>query len=153
MNIFVTNNCPAESAKYLDNKRCIKMTTESAQLLSNALHYYGFTGPYKATHMNHPCSIWTRTNRENYTWVLEHMKALCKEYTRRYDKIHKCESLVLIFEKGKQVIPNGALTNFINCARSKERGLDFTKITSVTEAYKKYLAARWKTDKRAPKWN
>ena len=47
---------------------------------------------YSATHVNHPSAIWARRCHENYMWLAQLNKALCVEYTYRYDKIHKCES-------------------------------------------------------------
>ena len=45
--------------------------------------------PWKLTHMNHPCSIWTRESYENYMWHLELMKNLLNEYQVRYQRKHK----------------------------------------------------------------
>ena len=45
---------------------------------------------YKATHINHPSAVWCRNSIENYSWLVEHFFALCKEYSTRYNKIHKC---------------------------------------------------------------
>ena len=49
------------------------------------------TTPYKLTHKNHPCSVWARTSLDNFKWLGELGLELCKEYTYRYDKVHKCE--------------------------------------------------------------
>jgi malate/lactate dehydrogenase len=38
MNIFATSPCPIQSAKALDDKRIVKMCSESLQLLVTALH-------------------------------------------------------------------------------------------------------------------
>ena len=51
---------------------------------------------YKATHLNHPSAIWTRSNRSCYEYLHKLTVALCKEYTYRYGKIHKCESSGLL---------------------------------------------------------
>lgn len=55
--------------------------------------------PYMATHLNHPSTIWTRYSKETYSYMVELLKALCKEYTYRYNKVHKCESMVSLFER------------------------------------------------------
>lgn len=49
--------------------------------------------PYRLTHKNHPCSIWTRKSKANYMWLAELGLELCTEYTHRYDKIHKTEQI------------------------------------------------------------
>jgi hypothetical protein len=46
---------------------------------------------YKATHINHPSAVWVRQSYDNYMWLHSLTEALCKEYTYRYVKIHKCE--------------------------------------------------------------
>lgn len=45
---------------------------------------------YQATHINHPCSVWTRESVENYQWLFDHMIALCREYNYRWNKTHAC---------------------------------------------------------------
>ena len=66
MNIFATNSDPALAAKFLDDKRVVKMCLESAQLLCTAVIECGGEAPYKSIHKNHPCSIWVRKSRSNY---------------------------------------------------------------------------------------
>lgn len=46
---------------------------------------------YSATHINHPSAIWCRQSIANYDWLHSLLVELCKEYTYRYGKIHKCE--------------------------------------------------------------
>jgi len=50
--------------------------------------------PYKLTHKNHPCAVWVRESLDNYKWLVILGKELCKEYTYRYGKIHKCEAYI-----------------------------------------------------------
>lgn len=152
MNIFVSNSCPFESARFLDDKRVVKMVLESAQMLSTAIHCVGGYGPYKKTHVNHPCSVWARRSAENYHWLLSHFKALCNEYTRRYGKTHKCEQYLELFWKGMSIMPQGGLTPFANCAANESIGVSFKDVKDVPSAYKRYLYARWINDKREPTW-
>lgn len=155
MNIFATSNCPIESATFLDDKRCIKMCLESAQLLSTALRVNGYKGDdvYKIAHLNHPSSVWCRTTQGNYKWLLEHFRALCDEYTRRTGKIHASSKLLPIFEANVGLIPIGERMPFSNNARNLTKGVDFTHETNVTLAYQLYLSSRWESDKREPKWS
>lgn len=153
MNLFVTTPCPIQSAKILDDKRCIKMILESCQLLSTAARFYGGTPKYKSTHLNHPVTIWTRKSRSNYLWVYQHAKALCNEYTLRYGKTHACEQLLPELLRFATLIPNGPQYPFVNCARNKEQGVDYTNISDVHVAYQKYLSKRWDNDKKVPTWN
>jgi len=155
VNIFATSQCPIESAKFLDDKRCIKMCLETAQLLSTALRINGYKGDdvYKIAHLNHPSSIWTRATQGNYKWLVEHFRALCDEYTRRTGKIHASSKLLPIFEANVELIPVGEQLPFSNNARNLTKGVDFTHETDVTLAYQLYLSTRWESDKREPKWS
>lgn len=103
----------------LCNSHIVKMTVESAQMLSTThrmldgretkklsksgkrmSRYYELPDSredilYKAVHFNHPSTRWTMETSGNYSWHWNHFNALCKEYTHRYGKIHKTESLLL----------------------------------------------------------
>lgn len=61
---------------------------------------------YSATHVNHPSAIWVRKSSKNYMWLAEMLEELCKEYTYRYGKIHKIESIGLM-----QTLKNNFPTN------------------------------------------
>ena len=149
MNIFATYNSPQKSAIALDDKRVVKMVLESMQMLSTAIHFYGGESPYKPNHINHPCTIWARTNKENYQWLLEHFICLFKEYTYRYGKNHKCESYYGILKSGKKYIPDGKLTPFADCAAlSKE----YNFITNIHDRYRKCMINKWVNDIRKPEW-
>lgn len=145
MQIFVTYPDPIKCAKYLDNRRLIKMVLESAQLLSTAIHLNGDIGPYKITHKNHPLAIWTRTSQSNYQWLLQHLEALCAEYTRRFKKIHKTSTLIGIFSNKLKLIPSGKQTPFINCTTYKH-------IENVFISYRLELRKKWKNDIIKPRW-
>lgn len=90
MNIFYLDEDPDIAARLQYNKHVVKMVLESAQMLCTAHHYYdnGDHVPYKPCHINHPSTIWTRSNTEHYYWLYKHMLALGNEYTRRYGKTH-----------------------------------------------------------------
>lgn len=155
MNIFATSDCPIEAAQFLDDKRCIKMCLETAQLLSSALRLCGHSGEglYKITHKNHPSNIWARSTQGNYKWLLEHFRALCNEYTRRTGKTHASSKLLPIFEVNIQLIPVGERMPFSNNARNLTKGVDFTHEKNTIKAYQLYLSERWESDKREPKWS
>mgnify|MGYP000677805172 CR=1 FL=1 len=68
---------------------------------------------YSAVHMGHPCTVWTMESDTNYRWHYEHFIALCDEYTYRYGKTHKTDSIL----RGPlwtlpRNIPKGGLTPF-----------------------------------------
>lgn len=122
MNIFYLSHNPVEAAQQHLDKHVVKMILESAQLLCTAhrlldgiqtkqskttrsgkirdVKRYVLANPlnnevmYSATHINHPCAIWARDNINNYMWLYELFVALCDEYTFRYGKKHKTDTLM-----------------------------------------------------------
>lgn len=180
MNIFATNKCPKISAQYLDTKRVISQIKESAQMLCTALYisspdsflvvdytpltsksrkskkayYLGNTRIYAPTHKNHPSNVWARQTRENYVWLLRHFKALSDEYTKRRGKVHKSyKELYMVLLSASNLIPQGSLTEFANCAANQEKGVNCKHIKDVHKAYRIYLQERWKNDKITPVWS
>jgi len=96
VNIFYLDTSPSKAAEYSCDKHCVKMILESAQLLCTAHWILTPEAPkseyfFKPTHVNHPCSVWVKLSVSHYRWLHQHLEALCKEYTRRYQKIHKVE--------------------------------------------------------------
>lgn len=86
MNIFILDKDPVVAAQMQCNKHVVKMSLESVQLLCNV---HVVDTPYKKTHLKHPCTLWVKESLSNYKWLLEHARALCREYTFRYNKFHK----------------------------------------------------------------
>jgi hypothetical protein len=114
MNIFYLHNDPKTCAEMHNDKHCIKMILEYAQLLSTAhrvidgVELEGISASgrkrkfwtlgdsrdytlYKVTHVNHPSAIWCRQSYANYVWLSKLLTELCREYTYRYGKVHKVE--------------------------------------------------------------
>lgn len=97
MNIFVLDKDPSLCAQYHCDKHVIKMILESAQILSTVIQEHWGHGRveqlYKPTHKNHPCVLWARSP-ENFYWLYKLGKQLAKEYTHRYGKKHKSETIL-----------------------------------------------------------
>lgn len=146
MNIFVVDNDPIISAKMLCNKHVVKMIVESLQILSDC-HPQELV-QYKRTHYNHPCCIWARESIENYNWLYSHNLALCKEYTRRYNKIHKCESILLSLPAPD--LPQIPLTPFAQAMSEQYREVD------AVVAYRNYYISdkaymcKWMSEQDIP---
>jgi hypothetical protein len=87
------------------DKHVVKMILETCQLLCTTHHITESTyiPPYKMTHKNHPSTKWVRESQGNYNYLINLGKELCKEYTYRYGKIHKCQSY--IEEMGDNIPP------------------------------------------------
>ena len=87
MNIFYLHENPKVCAQMACDKHVVKMTCETAQLLSTA--HPPALAPYKHTHVNHPCALWARQSIENYQWLLRYGINLGIEFTFRFGKTHK----------------------------------------------------------------
>lgn len=100
MNIFYLDKSPYTTAEWHGDKHCVKMILETAQMLSTAHHQSGgcVEGLYKATHINHPCSIWVRENTANYDWAWQLLVALCDEFQLRRGKSHATSRLIPLLE-------------------------------------------------------
>ena len=113
MNIFVLSTDPILAAQMQCDKHVVKMTLESAQMLSTAhrvldgtptkipsksgkrmINAWKLDDPiaekflYKSVHVNHPCTQWTMESAENYRWHFEHFSALAREFNHRFHKPH-----------------------------------------------------------------
>lgn len=108
MNIFVLDTDPTKAAQSVCDKHCGKMLLEAAQLLCAA--FPQGAAPYKRTHYNHPCAVWTRATSENFRWAAVHAMALADEYEYRYGRRHASSGVILwCLENFKQSdAPQGA---------------------------------------------
>ena len=48
---------------------------------------------YGVTHVNHPSAIWCRVNIDHYRYLYDLFCYLLDEYTYRYGRVHKCDSM------------------------------------------------------------
>jgi len=111
MNLFLVDYDVNKIAEYYFDKHVLKMTLETAQLLSTAHRYvdgymvieriknrnykrWHLIDPcmqdalYKSTHVNHPTAKWIRESTYNYNFAYDLFIALAKEYEYRYGKPH-----------------------------------------------------------------
>lgn len=90
MNIFYLSRDPAEAARLQCDRHVVKMILETGQLLSTAhVELDGVQVAYKGAFKNHPSAIWVRSSANAYIWTWHHLKALGREYERRYQKVHR----------------------------------------------------------------
>lgn len=108
------------------------MIIEYAQLLCSAHWMTGNEAPYRKTHVNHPCSVWTRTSIQNYNWLLLLGKELCKEYTYRYRKRHKTQDVFNWLEENVPTLPSIGLSEHFLAMPDKY------KSDSVVKSYRNY---------------
>jgi len=144
MNIFVTYECPKEAARCLLNKHVIKMPLESLQMMSTIATWLKLPAPYRPVMLNHPCTIWARKSRQNFLWLWEHAKELCKEYTARYFRTHKCETTMKEYDHVWKIIlrklPDIGLTEFAVAISDhmKCRTVEGFDNMTVVEKYRQY---------------
>ena len=175
MNIFHLHDSPQICAQYHNDKHVVKMCVEYAQLLSTSHRvldgslYYSKTKNgrkirrwllddnrepllYKASHINHPSNLWTRSTDSNYRFVFDLWDNLCKEYSYRYNREH------MSFTKLREVLSNipdsihkGPITKYAQAMP------DDCKMSDSIEAYRTYYRkykgrfSRW-TRRNEPEW-
>ena len=156
MNIFRVDNDPILSAQMLCDKHIVKMPLETAQMLCSVWHRYnlGHLVTYKEAYKNHPCTRWAGDSKENYRWLVKHGMELCREYTKRYGKIHKCQSLLVFFNHTRPAfILDDDETPQPQCMPD-----EYKVDNDVVLAYRNYYVgakskiARWNKNRFMPLW-
>ena len=151
MNIFALDINPKQAAEWHVDKHVVKMPLESAQMLCTVLNQLGVKTPYKSAYAKHPCTIWTGESMDNFIWLCELGLELCKEYTYRYEKEHKCEAIIKECLTYACKVPNKGLTKFAQAMPEelkKENPIDGYKNYYIKA--KNHIAA-WKK-REIPKW-
>ena len=181
MNLFVLDKDPVIAAQQQCDKHVVKMIVESGQMLSTVhrmldgsvirrpsksgrtqVQYYVHPNPimentlYKAVHMNHPCTVWSRESSANYDWHYQHFIALCDEYTYRYDNVHKTDIVLRnILSKPPAKIPQGPMTAFKLAMKSNPECMFEDDPVKSYRLYYKTKQARFSMDwtkREIPEW-
>ena len=184
MNIFFLDYDTQKCAQYHCDKHVVKLVLESAQMLC-AAHWIGWQKmlkvdsglkrkeymellsskidprlrpPWKMTHAAHPCTQWAQRSWGNYMWLSLHGMELCREYTRRYGRVHKSEEIHRWLNRvipptfeGTTVTPNG-ITPFA-VAMPDTYKVPGDPVSSYRAYYlgDKSRFAKWKTGNQ-PSW-
>lgn len=155
MNIFVLDTDVVKCAQYHLDKHCVKMILESTQLLNNALikHDASYVPVYKQTHKNHPASIWSAESVANFDWLIGMSLSLSNEYTFRYGKRHKCQSIIEGFRdsSSRLKIPSGDMTPFKLCMPEIYHTDDAVRSYRLYYKGDKSDIAKW-TKREIPNW-
>lgn len=152
MNLFILDDDIDKSAQYHVDRH-MKMLLEATQLICTTFHLQGIKAPYAATHYNHPCSIFTRTSKDNFQYVIDYIYALSKENIYRYDKIHKSSLLLKWIADNRHLLsfPKVGLTPFALAMPEQYR------TSCPIESYRRYYKAekshlfKW-TKRDKPEW-
>ena len=158
MNIFFLDFDTKKCAKYHCDKHVVKMILETAQLLCGVHHVTDHVTdkvtpqvPYKLSHKNHPCAIWTRESLSNYLYLCDLGLELCKEYTYRYGKRHKSQDVIEWCLMNKPDIVDKDFTT------PPKAMPDEYKVGDVIQSYRNYYVGakkdfcKWK-NRDIPEW-
>ena len=156
MNIFYFDEDPWHAAKMQPDKMLVKMVLETVQILSTAHRVLDADDAenslYKATHINHPCTVWARESSGNYEWLLKHFMALCAEYHYRYEKHHASyNKLAFSLSYLPENIAVGSMTPVALAMPDKYKQDD------PVAAYRNYCIhekeyAAWNNKRKKPTW-
>lgn len=181
MNIFVLDRDPEVAARYHCDKHVCKMILEAGQMLCTA-HWVAWMKkldvkksdfkrvrdlkeelkkrvplesqpPWSMTHMNHPCSVWTRETVSNYFWHARLMRSLLDQYTARYKKNHKSEEVWSWLEENiPPEITDAPITDHPICVPESYR-ISLNPVDCYREYYlnDKARFAKWKNG-NVPEW-
>ena len=129
-----------KSAQSQDNYRVVKMILEGCQMLSSSLNILSEekVAPYKTTHANHPSSKWVRESSYNFECLAEHTMALLEEYTIRFGREHKCQSVLdeIIKIYSPSMFPSRLETELPLCMP------DEYKAECIVDSYRAFYASK-----------
>lgn len=178
MNIFVLDLDVNKCAEYLCDKHLIKQITEHNQILGSIAYSArgipkkknitpefisenfsdfprrkdGVTHPYGIGYAHHPCTKWAAESEENYTWLCYLNIAMCKEYTKRYHKVHKGEAITQWYFQNRPTIISRGMTPFAQAMPD-----DVKNLKNAVQAYRDYYVkhksymAKWSRSE-TPDW-
>ena len=169
MNIFFLDWDEKKCAAYHCDKHVNKMIIEHLQMMSVALDHYEYPpaekkdGSYYSTraYKNHPCTKWVEESSANFMWLYMMTYHLCREFHKRYGKLHagqmsllslnQPENSIIVKVMEENVYPHKGYTSPVQAMPS------FCKTRyDPVQAYRNYYNltkwkfATWKTQK--PDW-
>lgn len=150
MNVFYCDSNPHVAARSLADRHVVKMTLETAQILSTAARIRGAESDqlYRVTHKGHPVVRACIADPVYANWVYWHGIALGGEYTLRFGKVHKS---VRITEIAGELLErrDGVVENVPLAMPEELRGSD--PVASYRE-YLRFKYAMWASEGKAPRW-
>lgn len=152
MNIFILDKNICKCAKYHCDQHVVKMILESVQIMCTALNKKNFKTPYKSTHINHPCVLWTEKSYDNFLWLSKLAIALNEEYKYRYKKTNDHNSMKVLQVISQKEYESLGLTNFAQAMPDK-----YKVAGDAVSAYRNFYLgekmkfAKW-TRRKPPYW-
>lgn len=183
MNIFVLDENPRIAAQMHCDKHIPKMIIEHAQMMAAAYYSTigifrkkefpqnqkeidalfkgwprkkedGSEWHYSVSHVNHPCTIWTRGSLQNFNWLLECTEELCTEYSRRWEnREHSIIKIVNWMKNNPPDLIDAWLTPFAQampiCYKSQDPISSYRRYYAFKTSYMK---VQWKKLNNTPDW-
>lgn len=165
MNLFILSLLQKEIAEFMMDKHVSKILLEAVQMLCSAKRTLDPEDEssehiYKMAHKNHPVTIWCRTSKENFIWVLKLVDELHNEWRYRYGhpdtKFHKSYLMAMHL---KQHMPTDDKFETIGLTPFALAMPDQFKCDDPVTAYRKYYMseekqkiATWKKKRGRPEW-
>jgi hypothetical protein len=165
MNLFILSLIQKEIAQFMMDKHLHKILLEAVQMLCSAKRILDPEDPindklYKLAHKNHPVTIWCRTSKENFIWVLDLVEELHREWRFRYGhsdkKFHKSYIVSLILRENiprESIFEKEGLTPFALAMPIEYKTDD--PVVSYRNYYmseEKQKIASWKKKREKPEW-
>ena len=155
MNVFACDADPRMAAIALADRHVIKMTLETAQILSTTGILLGkpVPGGYRATHRHHPVTVGCVECPDYRAWVWEHGLALASEYTFRFGREHKSQ---IVIENAEFLTDEAPPSPHLwALARFPLAMDDEHKQDDPFDSYREYLRVKyagWASKGRPPRW-
>jgi hypothetical protein len=166
MNLFILSLIQKEIAEYMMDKHVSKILLEAVQMLCSAKRILDPDDEttnarlYKLAHKNHPVTIWCRTSRANFIWVLDLVDALHNEWRYRYGhpdtKVHKSYLVASILRANIPADDRFAFKGLSSFALAMP---DKYKTSDPVLSYRNYYMseekqkiASWKKKRGKPEW-
>lgn len=167
MNLFILSLKPKEIAQDMMDKHVHKILLEAVQMLCTAKRILDPEDRfnehlYRASHVNHPVSVWCRASRANFVWTLELVEELHAEWKFRYghpaSKQHKSYVVAAAI---RDRIPDASkfkqqgLTPFALAMPEQYKAASGDAVESYRAYYMspdKQKIATWKKKREAPHW-
>lgn len=165
MNIFVLDENPQIAAEMHCDKHVPKMIIEHTQMMAAAYYSTigisrkkeiegkqkevnelfkdwprkkpdGSDHPYSISHVNHPCTVWTRSSIENFNWLLECTDSLCTEFEKRWKHPHSIKAIINWMRKNPPKLPSVGLQPFAKAMP------DCFREPNPVQSYRKYYGMK-----------
>ena len=183
MNIFVLDENPRIAAQMHCDKHISKMIIEHTQMLAAAYYHTlgiskkkeiaenqhivdqlfkgwprkhpdGSDHPYAISHVNHPCTIWTRESLDNFNWLIECTEELCQEFLNRWKNNPHSVKLIIDWMKlnppklvSKGITPFAAAMPI--CYQSSHAVISYKKYYAFKTTY---MNVSWNKLNNQPEW-